>query len=134
MRLSAVDLEDLTGVAVAAAAEAGRMIADSRPTEIEHKVGGGSRASQVVTEIDRQSEALIVERLGPTIERYELGLLTEETEDDGGRLRADYFWCVDPLDGTLPFIEGRPGSAVSIALIARDGTPVIGAAKPRMAP
>ena len=51
-------------------------------------------------------------------------VLTEETEDDGGRLRADYFWCVDPLDGTLPFIEGRPGSAVSIALIARDGTPV----------
>ena len=128
MRLSAVDLEDLTGVAVAAAAEAGRMIADSRPTEIEHKVGGGSLASQVVTEIDRQSEALIVERLGPAIERYDLGLLTEETEDDGGRLRADHFWCVDPLDGTLPFIEGRPGSAVSIALIARDGTPVIGAA------
>lgn len=127
MRLGAVELEDLAGVAVAAAVEAGRMIADTRPTEVERKVGGGSLASQVVTEIDRRSEALIVDRLRPTIERYDLGLLTEETADDGGRLRADHFWCVDPLDGTLPFIEGRPGSAVSIALVARDGTPVIGA-------
>ena len=128
MRLSATDLEDLAGVAVSAATEAGRMIAGTRPTEIERKGGGGSLASQVVTEIDRRSEALIVDRLGPTIERYDLGLLTEETEDDGGRLRADHFWCVDPLDGTLPFIEGQPGSAVSIALVARDGTPVIGVA------
>ena len=55
-----------------------------------------------------------------------MGLLTEERADDRGRLTADHFWCVDPLDGTLPFIEGSPGFAVSIALVARDGTPLIG--------
>ena len=32
------------------------------------------------------------------------------------------------MDGTLPFIEGREGFAVSIALIAQDGTPLIGVA------
>jgi len=89
-------------------------------------VGGASLASQLVTEVDRQSEDLILEILNPTLERFELGLLTEEQSDDGSRLSAEYFWCIDPLDGTLPFIEGVPGYAVSIALIARDGTPHVG--------
>jgi len=50
----------------------------------------------------------------------------EERDDDGGRLTADHFWCIDPLDGTLPFVEGTPGYSVSIALVRRDGTPLIG--------
>lgn len=64
--------------------------------------------------------------MGPTLDHLELGLLTEERDDDRGRLTADYFWCIDPLDGTLPFIEGSTGYAVSIALVRQDGTPVIG--------
>jgi len=105
------------------------MIARSRPVDVQHKVagaGGDSLASKVVTEIDRRSEDLIVEVLAPTLERFELGLLTEERHDDGSRLNADHFWCIDPLDGTLPFIEGSPGYAVSIALVSRDGTPLLG--------
>ena len=35
-------------------------------------------------------------------------------------------WFIDPLDGTLPFIESTSGYAVSIALVSRRGTPVIG--------
>ncbi len=124
--LSSSDLRVLADLAVSAADEAGRMIARSRPREIQHKAGGASPASQVVTEIDRRSEEIIVDALTPSLERFELGLLTEEREDDGGRLVADHFWCIDPLDGTLPFIEGMPGYAVSIALVDRDGTPLIG--------
>ena len=55
-----------------------------------------------------------------------MGLLTEESVDDLTRLKKDYFWCVDPLDGTLPFIESTPGYAVSIALVSRSGIPQIG--------
>lgn len=126
MKLTDTDLSELTDVAIGAAAAAAEMIAQSRPSEVQHKAGGASPASQVVTDIDRRSEALIVERLTPTLRRFELALLTEEREDDGGRLTADHFWCVDPLDGTLPFVEGAPGYSVSIALVARDGTPLIG--------
>lgn len=126
MKLSTHDLHQLADLAIAAATEAGQMIARSRPSEIEHKAGGASLASQVVTEIDRRSEDIILAVLRPTLERYELGLLTEEQADDGGRLTADSFWCIDPLDGTLPFIEGSPGYAVSIALVGSDGTPWIG--------
>lgn len=126
MKLSNTDLRQLADVAISAATEAGVMIARSRPAEIQHKVAGGSLASQVVTEIDRRSEDLILGALAPTLEPFELGLLTEEQTDDHSRLTADYFWSIDPLDGTLPFIEGTPGYAVSIALVGRDGIPVVG--------
>ena len=126
MKLSGTELTELADLAIVAATAAGEMIAHSRPKEIEHKSSGGSLASQVVTEVDRRSEAIILEKLNPTLKRFELGLLTEEQPDDGGRFSADYFWCIDPIDGTLPFIEGTPGYAVSIALVRRDGTPTVG--------
>lgn len=126
MKLSTSDLNELAELAVIAATEAGQMIASSRPKDVQHKAGEGSLASQVVTEIDRRSEDVILGILTPSIERFELGLLTEEQDDDGGRLTADHFWCIDPLDGTLPFIEGSAGYAVSIALVGRAGTPLIG--------
>jgi myo-inositol-1(or 4)-monophosphatase len=34
-------------------------------------------------------------------------------------------WCVDPIDGTRDFVRGRPGWAVSVALVL-DGAPVLG--------
>ena len=126
MKLSGTELIELANLALDAATAAGEMIARSRPKQIEHKSSGGSLASQMVTEVDRRSEAIILETLMPTLKRFELGLLTEEQPDGGGRFSADYFWCIDPIDGTLPFIEGTPGYAVSIALVRRDGTPTIG--------
>ncbi len=125
MRLSNSDLGELADLAILAASEAGLMIGRSRPDDIQHK-SGGSLASQVVTEIDRRSEQIILDILNPTLERFELGMLTEEQDDDGSRLATDHFWCIDPVDGTLPFIEGSPGYAVSIALVSRDGSPRIG--------
>ena len=121
------DLRTLLAVATQAARAAGEVVRATRPTVVDHKAGADSKAAAVVTDVDRKAEAVIVETLAPTMARGDLALLTEEREDDGGRLRAPAFWCVDPLDGTLPFIEGTPGYAVSIALVARDGTPLLGA-------
>ncbi len=126
MKLSPTDLSELAEAAISAAVEAGQMIAQSRPQKVQHKTGGASLASQVVTDVDRRSEGIILDFLDPTLDRFDLGLLTEEQTDDRGRLTADYFWCIDPLDGTLPFVEGEPGYAVSIALVGRNGTPQIG--------
>ena len=126
MNIDKDDLLSLADCACAAARKAGVLIASSRPETVQYKAGISSPASQVVTEVDRASEKLILESLTPTLERFDLGLLTEEQPDTGSRLSKDYFWCIDPLDGTLPFIEGRPGFAVSIALVSRDGTPMVG--------
>ena len=51
----------------------------------------------------------------------------EENTNIHPRLTKDYFWCIDPLDGTLPFIEGGNGYAVSIALVAASGEPILAA-------
>lgn len=128
MTLSGSDLLRLSRHAITAATQAGQLIARyaERAVTVERKAGGDQLASQVVTEVDHLSEALILNELEPTCWRYDLALLTEERDDDRSRLEKGYFWCIDPLDGTLPFIESLPGYAVSIGLVAGDGTPLIG--------
>ena len=119
-------LEHLVELARSAAAEAAAVIAEAEPTVVDVKPGATSRAAAVVTDVDRRAETAIVACLAATLTEFGFGLLTEERPDDGGRRRTPAFWCIDPLDGTLPFVEGRPGSAVSIALVGRDGTPLLG--------
>lgn len=128
MKLESRDLDTLHNLAIEAARIAGNLIQSKvgEHRETNTKEGGNTLASQVVTEVDLESEHLILETLRPATERYDLGVLTEEQEDDSSRLAKDYFWCIDPIDGTLPFIEARPGYSVVIALVARNGTPVIG--------
>ncbi|MEP3480602.1 MAG: inositol monophosphatase family protein [Fuerstiella sp.] len=126
MTLSGAELTELANLPIDAAIAAGEMIAGSRPKQIVHKSSGGSLALQVVTEVDRRSDAIVLETLNPAFNRWELGLLTEEQPDDGGGFRADYFLCIDPIDDTLPFFDGTPRYTVPIALVRRDCTPTIG--------
>lgn len=126
MTLSVEELTRLADHAIGAATEAGRFIAGARPTEIQYKSGGRSLASRVLTEVDRRSQEIILDALSPTFERFDLGLLAEERDDDRTRLEKPWSWYVDPLDGTLCFVEAMPGYSVSIALVARDGTPLLG--------
>ena len=123
-----MDLDALTKQAVQAAREAGGIIRSYQDREVDvlHKEGGHTYASQVVTEVDRKAQDAILQVLEPSCEEFDLAVLTEESEDDGGRLEKDAFWCIDPMDGTLPFIRKEPGYSVSIALVARDGSPRIG--------
>lgn len=123
-----MNLKHLTKVAILAARSAGKVIQThmNEDVAVEKKQGSKSPASQVVTEVDRTCERIIFSYLLPTCEVYDLALLSEETEDDGSRFEKAFFWCIDPMDGTLPFIQKRPGFSVSIALVAQDGTPHIG--------
>ncbi|HEY5621805.1 MAG TPA: inositol monophosphatase family protein [Pontiella sp.] len=126
MELSAITLKKLSDAAIKAAKKAGQHIAGNRPQNVQRKDSGDCLASQVLTEVDKQSENLILETLASTLTDYDLALLTEERDDDGSRFEKDYFWCIDPIDGTLPFIENIPGYAVSIALVSRAGVPQLG--------
>ena len=123
-----MDLVALTEQAVQAAREAGGIIRSYQDREVEvlHKEGGDTYASQVVTEVDRKAQDSILRVLGPVCEEFDLAVLTEESEDDRSRLEKDCFWCIDPMDGTLPFIRREPGYSVSIGLVAHDGLPQIG--------
>lgn len=118
----------LTDIAIQAALSAGEIIQQYMHKEVtvEQKESGHSYAAQVVTAVDRACEASILTHLQPTCKDFELALLSEETEDDGSRFEKAFFWCIDPMDGTLPFIKKQAGFAVSIALVAHDGSPHIG--------
>ena len=123
-----MNLIHLTNIAIKAVLAAGEVIKEhlNKDVQVEKKEGGNSYASQVVTKVDRACEEVILTQLLPTCTEFDLALLTEETEDDGSRLKKDFFWCVDPMDGTLPFINKKPGFSVAIALLSKDGTPQIG--------
>src|SRR5713101_8368534 len=68
--------------------------------------------SNIVTEMDRQAEALIVECIGRRFPDH--AILAEEGGGKSGP--ATHRWIVDPLDGTTNYAHGMPFFAVSIAL------------------
>jgi len=76
-------------------------------------------AGDYVTATDRRSEAAILEVLAR--EAPGIAVLAEE----GGGVRADSMWAVDPLDGTTNFTRGFPVVAVSVGLVD-GGVPVVG--------
>ena len=128
MRLTSNDLYLLSQCAISAATQAGHLIARYAQTHVvvNTKNGGASLAAKVVTEVDHLSQDIILKTLHPNCLIYDLALLSEESPDDYQRLQKDYFWCIDPLDGTLPFIESVPGYSVSIALLSREGQSILG--------
>lgn len=123
-----IDWDHLKDTAIEAALAAGKIILDKIKEDItvEHKKAGSSYATQVVTAVDKAAEKEILKQLIPTCLKYDLALLSEEDADDGERLIKDFFWCIDPLDGTLAFIEKRPDFAVSIGLVSKAGKAVLG--------
>jgi Archaeal fructose-1,6-bisphosphatase and related enzymes of inositol monophosphatase family len=133
MSLEYTALEQLCNTAKQAAIAAGNHIAgvDRSTLLVEHKASGSSLASQVVTEVDRHCDQLINRYLLERGNHANLALLSEESaehhnQQTKNRFNQPYYWCIDPLDGTLPFTQGKAGYAVSIALVSQTGTPVIG--------
>lgn len=130
MNLSENQLRTLSQIAIEAAKAAGSIINAHRETNfaVEKKETGTSAAAQVVTEVDHKAQSTILERLAPTCGEYHLALLTEESPDDGERHEKPAFWSIDPMDGTLNFVNHQPGFSVSIGLVAQNGAPLIGIA------
>lgn len=126
-------IEWLLALASSAALQAGKYIEqfDRNSLVVFSKKEMFSEAAQVVTDVDTHCEAIIKQVLAPSMKKLDIAFLGEETSSQypltgHPRLFKPYFWCVDPLDGTLPFIEGNAGYAVSIALVKQDGTPILG--------
>jgi myo-inositol-1(or 4)-monophosphatase len=65
-----------------------------------------------VTEVDRLSEALIIERIHRDFPGHDI--LAEESPETSNR--SGFRWIIDPLDGTTNYAHGYPVFCVSIAL------------------
>ncbi len=66
----------------------------------------------LVTEADRASERLVLERLRSHFPTH--GIIAEESGAHPSR--SEYQWYVDPLDGTTNFAHGFPAFNVTLAL------------------
>jgi myo-inositol-1(or 4)-monophosphatase len=99
--------------AVEIAQEAGALVANYHRRHIPFETKG---EFDLVTEADRASEKLIVERLRSHFPAH--GILAEE--GGGHESASEYRWFIDPLDGTTNFAHSFPMFCVSMGL-ARAG-------------
>ena len=95
-----MDLEKELEVCIKLAIEAGKKILEIYKTdfEVEYKDD-----KSPLTEADKQSNELIVSTLAKKFPRY--AILAEESKDNKDRLKNDWCWVIDPLDGTKEFLK-----------------------------
>ncbi|NHA69589.1 inositol monophosphatase family protein [Phycicoccus flavus] len=113
-----VDPAVLEDVAREVAAAAGRLVLDERPADLG--VSEKSSRTDVVTDMDRRSQQLLLDRLA--VLRPDDAVLGEEEGGRGGR--SGVTWVVDPIDGTTNYLYAVPQYSVSVAAVVGDpGTP-----------
>jgi len=113
-------LNELLGIAIRAGVEAGNTVCEvyNKEFEVEFK---DDRSP--LTLADKNANKIIESYLDKT----GFPVLSEEGRDIPYEERGkwDYFWMVDPLDGTKEFVKRNGEFTVNIALI-HNGTPVLG--------
>ncbi len=102
-------METFAEIAAAIAREAGSRINEFARRRIGFELKG---AYDLVTEADRTSEKLIVERLRGHFPTH--SIVAEEGGGNEGT--SEFRWYVDPLDGTTNFAHGFPVYNVTLAL------------------
>ena len=103
----------MLNVAIKAARAAGSVI-NRAALDVESVRISEKKINDFVTEVDHESEQLIIETLLGAYPDH--GILAEESGTTHGSANADHIWIIDPLDGTTNFIHGFPVYCVSIAL------------------
>jgi len=118
MMLDKINIKDI----VAIAKEAGDAIMQiySQDFEVEYK-----QDNSPLTLADKKANDIIENRLNQL--SVNLPILSEEGKEIPYEERKhwEYFWLVDPLDGTKEFVKKNGEFTVNIALIYKD-TPVLG--------
>jgi len=101
------------------AREAGNLLIEHFASHVKIEYKG---SADLVTIADRQSEALILERIRRHFPTHDV-MGEEGTRIETG---SDYKWYVDPLDGTTNFAHGYPVFCVSLA-VEHQGHRIVGA-------
>lgn len=78
---------------------------------------------ELVSNLDRTVERMLVEAIRQDFP--DIPVVAEETENDVERLREEWCFVIDPIDGTKELVEGRDGFSISVALVERR-RPVMG--------
>ena len=83
-----------------------------------------SSPADLVTEVDRNSQSIILKGLSREFTGHRL-VAEEDFSEDELRLDDRPVWFIDPLDGTTNFVFGIPFCAVTVCL-AVEGRPLLG--------
>jgi myo-inositol-1(or 4)-monophosphatase len=112
-----LELDSWLAIAKSAALEAGKylLINQGKELKILHDAG-----RDIKLQLDIDTENIIKKNISSQSEFSILGEETGFTDDVG-----EFYWVVDPLDGTSNFLRDIPISCVSIALM-QNLTPILG--------
>src|SRR6202795_829381 len=104
-------MHPMLNIAVNAHRRAGQII-NRASLDLDRIQVSKKQHNDFVTEVDKASEAAIIETLTTAYPKH--SILAEESgvQDKD----SEYQWIIDPLDGTTNFIHGFPYYCVSIAL------------------
>jgi myo-inositol-1(or 4)-monophosphatase len=108
-------MDELLDLAISIAKRAGALLQD-RPTQL--LIDTKSSDIDIVTQMDRASEKLIVEEILSA--RPDDGIIGEEGANRPSN--SGYTWVLDPIDGTVNYLYNMAGWSVSIAVKDQIGT------------
>ncbi len=105
-------MQPMANIALRAARKAGDFMlrAMDRPDEFDIET---KAPNDFVSNIDKTAEAIIVDQIRETFPDH--GIIGEEYGAQSGS--SEYTWIIDPLDGTLNFLQGIPHFAISIGIM-----------------
>ncbi len=122
-----IDLSELLMSAIVASIQAGDAILDVYDSdfEVEHKDDNSP-----LTLADKRSHEVIFEHLKPLHIPNRSDTIPQLSEEGRAiqfeeRKMWDYFWIIDPLDGTKEFVKRNGEFTVNIALVYKH-TPILG--------
>ena len=123
MPLDGQALREIEEQTVELAWRAGAVLLEHFQTPLHVEYKGRREGSAPVTEADRRVEELLQ---GELARRFPDHAVVGEEGAGKGSDAAALTWALDPLDGTMNFLNGLPVYASSIGLL-EEGRPVVGA-------
>jgi 3'(2'), 5'-bisphosphate nucleotidase len=116
--INSINVKDIENIAKKAGEEIMKIY--KKDFQIEYKDD-----KSPLTEADTKSNEIICEALASLYP--EIPMLSEENKKVAfeDRKNWQYYWCIDPIDGTKEFIKKNDEFTVNIALIDKD-TPILG--------
>ena len=105
-------MQPMANIALRAARKAGDFMlrAMDRPEEFDIET---KAPNDFVSNIDKTAEAIIVDQIRETYPDH--AIIGEEFGAKSGN--SEFTWIIDPLDGTLNFLQGIPHFAISIGIM-----------------
>jgi myo-inositol-1(or 4)-monophosphatase len=89
-------------VAKEAAIEAGKIVKKYYQSKLE--LHGKGHVANFATKADLESEAKVIEIIKANFPEHNI-IGEESGRVDNG---SEYTWAIDPIDGTIPFVDGIP--------------------------